>query len=260
VSPLILRRLKTEVAKELPAKVESVLRCDLGEEQKLVYQQLIARLKREVEEKIDDIGVERAHLDILAALTKLRQLCCDPRLVSGEVMPEGIYSAKLELFRELVREALASGRSIIIFSQFVEMQKLLIEVVKDLGVDPLWLHGGTRDRDKVVAKFQDPEGPPIIVVSLRAGGVGLTLTRADTVIHYDPWWNPAVERQATDRAHRLGQTQTVNVYKLVCAETIEERVVELAKRKEAIAESILTSEGSAQGKRITTSEVLALLQ
>ncbi|MEO1172344.1 MAG: C-terminal helicase domain-containing protein, partial [Myxococcota bacterium] len=126
-------------------------------------------------------------------------------------------------------------------------------------VEPLWLHGGTRNRDRVVANFQDPEGPPVIVVSLRAGGTGLTLTRADTVVHYDPWWNPAVEQQATDRAHRLGQNQQVNVYKLVCRNSIEERVVKLAESKQELAKELLGSEGTSGSKHITTEEVLALL-
>jgi SNF2 family DNA or RNA helicase len=232
----------------------------MGEEQQALYDHLSGQLRKEVENKIEQIGINKAHLDILAALTKLRQICCDPELLKS---PEGTNvpdSAKLELFEELLREALDSGRTVIVFSQFVEMQKRIIKVIKKLGVDPCWLHGGTRERDKVVARFQDPEGPPVIVVSLRAGGTGLTLTRADTVIHYDPWWNPAVERQATDRAHRLGQTQTVNVYKLVCAGTIEERVLELAERKEHLAREILGSEGTSDSKRITTTDVLALLR
>ncbi|MEC8051298.1 MAG: DEAD/DEAH box helicase [Myxococcota bacterium] len=261
VQPLILRRLKSEVAKELPEKVETVIRCELNEDQRALYDHLAGRLRKEVEEKVQEVGIQKAHLDILAALTRLRQVCCDPELLKGnETLPSVPDSAKLQAFEELMREALESGRRIIVFSQFVEMQKRIIQVIKKLGVNPLWLHGGTRDRDKVVAKFQDPEGPPVIVVSLRAGGTGLTLTRADTVIHYDPWWNPAVERQATDRAHRLGQTQTVLVYKLVCSETIEERVLELADRKEALASDILGSDFGGGAKRISPSEVMSLIQ
>jgi len=148
---------------------------------------------------------------------------------------------------------------VVVFSQFVQMQKRLIKTIKGLGVDPLWLHGGTRKRDKVVNAFQTPSGPPVIVVSLRAGGTGLTLTRADTVMHYDPWWNPAVERQATDRTHRLGQRQRVTVYKLVCADTIEEKVLALAARKDKIADALISSEGGGGSKQISTDEVLALL-
>ncbi|MED5464391.1 MAG: DEAD/DEAH box helicase [Myxococcota bacterium] len=260
IKPLVLRRLKTEVAKELPDKIETTLRCEMGAEQRVLYDHIAAQVRQNIQEKVDEKGAERVHLDILAAIMKLRQVCCDPRLLK---VPEEFTippSAKLELFQEIVREALESERSIIVFSQFVEMQKHIITKVQELGIEPLWLHGGTRNRDEVVAKFQDPKGPPVIVVSLRAGGTGLNLTRADTVIHYDPWWNPAVERQATDRAHRLGQTQQVHVYKLICSESIEERVLALASRKEELVRGLLGSEGSEGGKVITPQEILALLQ
>ncbi|MEZ4273440.1 MAG: DEAD/DEAH box helicase [Myxococcota bacterium] len=260
VAPLILRRLKSEVARELPPKIETTVRCDMQSSQRALYDHMAGKLRETVLKKIEKIGIERAHLDILAALTRLRQICCDPALLPT---PEGVKtppSAKLELFEELMREALGSERRVVVFSQFVKMQRRLISTIKKLGVEPLWLHGGTKNRDKVVDAFQTPSGPPVIVVSLRAGGTGLTLTRADTVMHYDPWWNPAVERQATDRTHRLGQRQKVTVYKLICANTIEEKVHALAASKDKLAESLISSEGSAASKHITTDEVLALLQ
>ena len=259
IEPLVLRRLKKEVAKELPDKVESTIRCEMGPSQRALYDHVAGELKENIKEKIAQVGIEQAQLDILAALTRLRQICCDPALLptpSGAKVPP---SAKLQLFEELMREALASERAVVVFSQFVQMQRRLIEVVRTLGVEPLWLHGGTVHRDRVVAAFQDPKGPPVIVVSLKAGGTGLTLTRADTVMHFDPWWNPAVERQATDRAHRLGQTQTVSVYRLVCAHSIEERVLKMAESKEALASNLLGSEGGPQGKHIGREEILALL-
>jgi superfamily II DNA or RNA helicase len=258
VQPLVMRRLKRDVARELPPKIESVVRCEMLAPQRALYDHVADRLKESVRRKIESVGLERAHMAILAALTRLRQICCDPALLP---VPEGVKtpeSAKLALFEELMREALESERRVVVFSQFVEMQKRLIAVIRRLGVDPLWLHGGTRHRDKVVAAFQDPEGPPVIVVSLRAGGTGVTLTRADTVMHYDPWWNPAVERQATDRTHRLGQTQQVTVYKLVCARSIEERVLEMATRKDELAERLLGSEGAGP-KRISVEDVMQLL-
>ena len=259
MQPLLLRRLKTEVAKELPDKIESIVRCEMDTEQRVLYDHVAGELRESVARKVEQVGIARAHLDILAALTRLRQICCDPALLPAPAGTKVPPSAKLALFEELMREALDSSRCVVVFSQFVEMQARLIEVIKSLGVDPLWLHGGTRHRDKVVANFQDPQGPPVIVVSLRAGGTGLTLTRADTVMHYDPWWNPAVERQATDRTHRLGQVNTVTVYKLVCARSIEERVVQLAERKEALARELLGSEGGAAAKHISKDDVLALL-
>lgn len=260
IRPLVLRRLKSEVAKELPDKIESTVRCDMGAEQRVLYDHVKAQTRKKIQDRIEEVGVKRAHLDILAAIMKLRQICCDPRLLKAPDHIETPPSAKLELFREIMREALESGRRIIVFSQFVEMQKHINRTVAELGVEPLWLHGGTRNRDEVVAKFQAEDGIPVIVVSLRAGGTGLNLTRADTVIHYDPWWNPAVERQATDRAHRLGQTQQVHVYKLICSDSIEERVLSLAARKERLVRELLGSEGGAEGKHITTDEILALLQ
>ncbi len=258
VHPFVLRRLKEEVARELPPKIESVVRCDMLPAQRALYEHLAGELKESVQRKIQRVGIERAQMDILAALTRLRQVCCDPHLLPGPAGVKRPESAKLALFEELMREALASERRVVVFSQFVEMQKRLIAVIEALGVKPLWLHGGTRRRDQVVARFQDPEGPPVIVVSLKAGGTGLTLTRADTVMHYDPWWNPAVERQATDRAHRIGQDQQVTVYKLVCSRSIEERVIEMAARKDELASRLLGSEGEGP-KRISPEDVLGLI-
>lgn len=258
LQPLILRRLKQQVASDLPDKIESTMRCEMGSAQRALYEHVAGELRASIKEKISKVGIESAQMDILAALTRLRQICCDPALLP---IPNGVKtpaSAKLELFEELIREALDSDRAIVVFSQFVQMQRRIIDVVRKLGVEPLWLHGGTKNRDKVVANFQDPKGPPVIVVSLRAGGTGLTLTRADTVVHYDPWWNPAVERQATDRAHRLGQKKVVSVYRLICANSIEERVLALAERKEALAQELLASEGGAGAKQISSEEVLAL--
>ena len=259
MQPLVLRRLKTEVAKDLPDKVESIMRCDMGPAQRALYDHVAGELRDTIKTKIAKVGIGGAQLDILAALTRLRQICCDPALLPAPPGTRTPPSAKLGMFEELMREALASDRCVVVFSQFVEMQKRLIAVIKELGVDPLWLHGGSQNRDKIVADFQDPKGPPVIVVSLRAGGTGVTLTRADTVVHYDPWWNPAVERQATDRAHRLGQVNTVNVYKLVCARSIEERVLQLAASKESLARELLGSEGGPTAKRISEDDVLALL-
>lgn len=259
VRPLILRRLKSEVARDLPEKMESVLRCDMLPAQQALYDHVAGELREGVRKKIEKVGIEKAHLDILAALTRLRQICCDPALIPAPADDQVPGSAKLELFEEVMREALEGEHRVVVFSQFVEMQKRLIAVLKTLGIDPLWLHGGTRHRDKVVANFQDPSGPPVIVVSLRAGGTGLTLTRADTVVHYDPWWNPAVEQQATDRAHRLGQDEQVNVYRLVCRNSIEERVLDLAKSKQSLARDLLGSEGVSGAKHITAGDIFALL-
>jgi superfamily II DNA or RNA helicase len=259
LQPLILRRLKNEVAKELPDKVEQILRCDMGTAQRTLYDHIAGELRDNIRQKIARVGIQSAQLDILAALTRLRQICCDPSLLPVPPGTKVPASAKLAMFEELMREALEAKRCVVVFSQFVTMQRRIIQIIENLGVKPLWLHGGSTGRDKIVANFQDPKGPPVIVVSLRAGGTGVTLTRADTVIHYDPWWNPAVERQATDRTHRLGQKKTVYVYKLICTRSIEDRVLQLAQQKEDLAEKLLGSEGGASAKKITQEEVLALL-
>jgi superfamily II DNA or RNA helicase len=241
--PVILRRKKDDVAKDLPPKIETILRCDMDDKQRGLYLRVLAEVRSDVEKALKLETKSRARAPILAALMRLRQVCCDPRLVLGED-GAAVGSAKLDLFEEVMTEALESDRRIIVFSQFVEMQKLLHGVLNRIGAgDALWLHGATRNRGEVVAAFQKPDGPRVIVVSLKAGGTGVTLTNADTVVHYDPWWNPAVEDQATDRAHRIGQTKTVHVLKLACADSIEERMLALGDDKRAAAEGVLGRDG-----------------
>ncbi len=260
VRPFILRRRKDTVAKELPPKQTVIARCTMGPMQRALYEHVAGTLRDSLSERLQRLGVEQLRMDILAALTRLRQICCDPALIAGSETPAP-PSAKLELFGEIVREAVGSGRAIVVFSQFVSMQKRLVQAIRQhAGVDPLWLHGKTRDRDKVVAAFQDPSGPPVIVVSLRAGGTGITLTRADTVIHYEPWWNPAVEEQATDRTHRIGQLHPVLVYRLICSDSIEERVQQLAQSKRDLADTLLNQEASGDRISLSSADVLSLLR
>lgn len=257
--PVLLRRKKEEVAKDLPPKIESIMRCEMEKEQRSLYLRVLAEVRSDVQKALQLHTKARARAPILAALMRLRQVCCDPRLVLGEEAKEN-SSAKLALFQEVMQEALDGGRRVIVFSQFVEMQKILIEVLEGMGVkDTLWLHGATRNRGEVVAKFQDPDGPPVIIVSLKAGGTGVTLTAADTVVHYDPWWNPAVEDQATDRAHRIGQTKTVHVIKLACEDSIEERILALGSDKRAAAESVLGKDGPGP-KSLSVDEMENLLE
>jgi superfamily II DNA or RNA helicase len=261
--PVILRRKKEDVAKDLPPKIETVLRCEMDPEQRSLYLRVLAEVRSDVQKALQVHTRARARAPILAALMRLRQVCCDPRLVLGEedkLNAAGVPSAKLGLFEEVMREALAEPhRKVIIFSQFVEMQKILHEVLAEVGAgDALWLHGATRNRGEVVAGFQDAAGPRVIVVSLKAGGTGVTLTAADTVIHYDPWWNPAVEDQATDRAHRIGQEKTVHVIKLACEDTIEERMLALGDDKRAAAESVLGKDGPGP-KALSLEEIESML-
>ncbi len=260
--PVLLRRKKEDVAKDLPPKIETVMRCEMSAEQRSLYLRVLAEVRSDVQKALQVHTRARARAPILAALMRLRQVCCDPRLLGDDerFKAAGVPSAKLALFEEVMTEALAQPeRKVIVFSQFVEMQKIIHEVLEKVGVnDALWLHGGTKDRGDVVAKFQDPGGPRVIVVSLKAGGTGVTLTAADTVVHYDPWWNPAVEDQATDRAHRIGQTRTVHVIKLACSDTLEERMLDLGEDKRAAAESVLGKDGQGP-KSLSLEEIEGML-
>jgi len=164
----------------------------------------------------------------------------------------------MEAFKELIGDAIGSGRKALVFSQFVSMQKLIAATLDEMEIEYLWLHGGTKNREELVSRYQRDAGPPVFLISLKAGGSGLTLTQADTVIHYDPWWNPAVEDQATDRAHRIGQDKPVMVYRLVVEHTVEQKMVELGADKRAIAESAIGRD-AAKGKRLSMHDVDALL-
>ncbi|MCX4247617.1 DEAD/DEAH box helicase [Paraliomyxa miuraensis] len=258
VRPFVMRRKKEDVASELPPKTEQTLFVQFGRAQLGLYNRILKAAKNEITGRIEELGIEKSQMAILAALTRLRQVACDPKLLG---LPEGSAvppSAKLEAFRELIADCVGSGRKVLVFSQFVEMQKILGEVLDELGITYLWLHGGTKNREELVAQFQQPSGPPVFLISLKAGGSGLTLTEADTVIHFDPWWNPAVEDQATDRAHRIGQDKPVNVYRLVVEDSVEQKMVELGRRKREIAEGALGRDVSGV-KRLTMEDVEDLL-
>jgi len=258
VRPFIMRRKKEDVATELPAKTEQTIFVHFGKAQLGLYNRILKAAKQEITGRIDEVGLEKSQMTILAALTRLRQVCCDPALLG---LPEGTpvpSSAKLEAFKELVADAVGSGRKCLVFSQFVEMQKILGQALDELGIPYLWLHGGTKNREELVAQFQQRDGAPVFLISLKAGGSGLTLTEADTVIHFDPWWNPAVEDQATDRAHRIGQDKAVIVYRLVVEDTVEQKMVELGQRKREVAESALGRDVSA-GKKLTMADIEDLL-
>lgn len=254
--PIILRRRKGDVESDLPAKIENTLMCELGASQQSLYLQILHMARTSLANALEAPQDSKLRLPLLAALTRLRQVCCDPKLLDTD----GTYeSAKLDLLRDTLNDCLMMDRRIIIYSQFVKMQEIILELLKEMGVtDALWLHGATRNRGELVERFQDPNGPKVIVVSLKAGGTGITLTAADTVIHYDPWWNPAVEDQATDRAHRIGQKKTVHVIKLVAKNTIEEQIVELAKKKRIAAEGVL-SHDVAGPRSLTLDDIKQLL-
>jgi len=241
VRPFILRRLKTEVATELPPLTELVRRVPLVGQQKQLYESVRVAADHMVRRILARDGFSATSLiSVLDAMLKLRQVCCDPRLLKGVEMAPHTERAKLAWLREHLPDWVAQGRRLLVFSQFTEMLDLLALELTELGLPHLRLTGATpaAQRGSVVARFQSRQ-EPILLASLKAGGVGLNLTAADTVIHVDPWWNPAVHSQASARAHRIGQDQPVFVYHLVAQGSIEERMLELQARKKALADGLL---------------------
>ncbi len=240
--PFMLRRLKCDVAADLPAKLEQVSFCELTPDQRGVYQQVIEASRKEVLEAVGAQGLAKSRMVVLTALLRLRQVCCDLRLLKLDNVNPANASGKLELFGELLEEVIDGGHRVLVFSQFVGMLTLLKERLAEEKIEFCYLDGSTTDRGAVVEQFQKNEAIPVFLISLKAGGVGLNLTGADTVIHFDPWWNPAVEDQATDRAHRIGQTKVVTSYKLITRDTVEEKILTLQNRKRDIIQATLGGE------------------
>jgi SNF2 family DNA or RNA helicase len=249
VGPFILRRTKEQVAKDLPPKSNLVRAVELGEAQRRLYESIRIAAHADVRRMVQTKGIAGSTLTILDALMKLRQVCCDPRLVQVQAAQRVSESAKLTfLFRLLVGE-LGQSRRILVFSQFTSMLSLIADGLTARGIDFALLTGATQDRARQVDSFQRGS-VDVFLISLKAGGTGLNLTSADTVIHYDPWWNPAAQAQATDRAHRIGQTRPVFVHQLIVAGSVEERMLELQHKKRELAESFI---GSADAERATLS-------
>ena len=240
--PFLLRRLKREVAKDLPAKLEQVSFCELTPDQRAVYQQVIEASRKEILEADGPQGLAKSRMVVLTALLRLRQVCCDLRLLKLDNLNPAATSGKLDLFGELLEEVIDGGHRVLVFSQFVGMLTLLKERLAAEKIEFCYLDGSTTDRAAVVERFQTQAGIPVFLISLKAGGVGLNLTGADTVIHFDPWWNPAVEDQATDRAHRIGQARVVTSYKLITRDTVEEKILILQNRKRAVIQSTISGE------------------
>ena len=260
VRPFILRRRKADVATELPPRIDTVQRLTLEGRQKTLYESVRVAADELVRRALKREGFAGSQITILDALLKLRQVCCDPYLLTGHALPRGTERAKMAWLCDTLPALVAEGRRILVFSQFTTLLHLLAQEMTRLGLPYLMLTGDTPvdTRGEVVGRFQSGEGAPVLLISLKAGGVGLNLTAADTVIHVDPWWNPAVEQQATDRAHRLGQTRQVMVYKLVVAGSIEERILALQARKAALAEGVLGHD-MAEAVKFTPADLDALL-
>ena len=257
IRPFLLRRTKAGVALQLPEKIEIVERVELAEDQRDLYESVRVAVHEEVRREIERLGLARSHIAVLDALLKLRQACCDPRLVKLASALRAHSSAKLEWLIETLQQLVEEDRHALVFSQFTSMIDLLKPELDRAGIPYVELVGSTVDRLTPVRRFQSGE-VPVFLISLRAGGTGLNLTAADTVIHYDPWWNPAVEQQATDRAHRIGQDKTVFVYKLVAAGTVEEKILQLQARKAEIAGALFEAAG-ASNLQLRAEDVEALL-
>ncbi len=257
IRPFILRRRKEDVAKELPPKTIIPRTVELEAGQRDLYEAVRSAMDQRVRDEIAAKGFARSQIVILDALLKLRQVCCDPRLVKSEAAKKVKERAKLDQLMGMLPELVDEGRKVLVFSQFTTMLALIEGELKAAGLAYALLTGETQDREEEIRRFQDGE-VPIFLISLKAGGVGLNLTAADTVIHYDPWWNPAVENQATDRAHRLGQTKPVFVYKLIVAGSIEEKIVALQEQKAELANSILSADGVGDLK-FSEADIRALL-
>lgn len=246
IRPFLLRRLKSEVAKDLPAKIEQVSFCEMTPAQQVIYAQVLEAGRKEITSAVEGQGLQKSRMVILNALLRLRQICCDLRLLKLDNVDPATASGKLDLFRELLQEVIDGGHRALVFSQFVSMLTLIREHLDAEGIDYCYLDGSTTDRAAVVEKFQMNSGIPIFLISLKAGGVGLNLTGADTVIHFDPWWNPAVEDQATDRAHRIGQTKIVTSYKLITRNAVEEKILNLQSKKREMIKATLGEEAFAE--------------
>jgi SNF2 family DNA or RNA helicase len=252
IRPFVLRRLKHDVAPELPPRTEVVLYCELTDDERAVYDAIRAAT---IEQVVNKLGEGGSVLAALEALLRLRQAACHPSLVPGR---QASGSSKVDLLTESLDNVVAEERKAIVFSQWTGLLDLTEPALTAAGIPFTRLDGSTRDRAGVVRRFQDPAGPPVMLVSLKAGGTGLNLTAADHVFLLDPWWNPAVEQQAADRAHRIGQDKPVMVYRLVAEGTVEERILELQRRKREIADAALGEADRAAS--ISRDELLELLQ
>ena len=257
VAPFILRRLKKDVLKELPEKIETSMYCEMDKTQRDLYHAMVYEMKEQMNQEIQEQGIERSRIKILALLMRLRQICCDPSLYLENYKGE---SAKLKLCLELVDECISTGHKVLIFSQFTSMLDILSKELTAKEIKHLMLTGSTKTNERLALTEQfNSDDTPVFLISLKAGGTGLNLTGADVVIHYDPWWNMSAQNQATDRAHRLGQEKTVQVFKLFVKNTIEEKIERLQQRKRDLTEAIV-QEGETFITQLSSEELTALFE
>jgi superfamily II DNA or RNA helicase len=240
--PFLLRRTKEQVLSELPDKTEQTLHCEMAPKQRKLYEELREYYRRSLAQRVEQVGIEQAKIHVLEALLRLRQAACHPGLLDATRIGES--SAKLDLLLAQIREIVAEGHKALVFSQFTSLLAIVRTHLDKLDITYEYLDGRTRDRKERVQRFQEDAGCPLFLISLKAGGHGLNLTAADYVFILDPWWNPAVESQAIDRAHRLGQTRNVFAYRLICRDTVEDKIVELQRSKRELADAIISADNS----------------
>jgi len=271
IRPFMLRRAKEDVATELPAKTTMIQSVDMGESQRELYEGIRLMMHGKVRDAMQTMGKGQSHIIMLEALLKMRQACCDPRLLKASMLKhhnDGFQhhvtmesidkadSAKLDWLRTMLPEMLAEGRRILLFSQFTGMLKLIAEACDEMTIPYVTLTGASRNRGAIVESFQSHQFP-LFLISLKAGGAGLNLTAADTVIHYDPWWNPATEAQASDRAHRIGQDKPVFIYKLIATGSVESRILDMQARKQKLADALY--DGAKQASPVWSEEDMLAL-
>ncbi|HEY9117971.1 MAG TPA: DEAD/DEAH box helicase, partial [Roseivirga sp.] len=251
----ILRRQKSQVAKDLPEKFESVKYSQMTPEQEEKYEEVKSYYRNQILDTIEKSGIKKSQLLLLQGLTKLRQIANHPKMIDPDFEGD---SGKLEDITYMIESAISEGHKILIFSQFVKHLSLVKAYLEDKKTDFAYLDGSTKDRQGQVEKFQNNEKIKVFLISLKAGGLGLNLTEADYVFLLDPWWNPAIEEQAVDRAHRIGQKNTVFTYKFITRNTVEEKILALQKNKLKLASELITTEESFI-KKLTTQDISELL-
>ena len=257
IKPFILRRKKTEVLQELPAKVEEISYCDLSDQQKKLYQELVHTYKQEIVR--GGVQDNRKGMHIFALFSKLKQVCDHPSLIIEDTADYFEHSSgKWDLFIELLQEARDSGQKVVVFTQYLKMMDIIKQYLRGQHIEYAEIRGSTRDRRGQIKKFQEDPSCEVFVASLQAAGVGIDLTAASVVIHYDRWWNPAKENQATDRVHRIGQSRGVQVFKLVTKKTIEERIHELIKKKKGLLDEVVGFDDQDAVKSLSKAEIFEL--
>ena len=253
IYPFILRRMKRDVAKDLPEKIENIAYCSMTEEQEELYQEILDDTRETLLREIQDKGMKNSKMSIFAALLRLRQICCHPKLIKKEV-----DSGKFAHLKEMLEEITGEGHRVLLFSQFVQMLDIIKDYFERAGIKYEYLTGDTKNRQERIERFNNDESVQVFLLSLKAGGTGLNLTGADYVIHYDPWWNPAVEDQATDRAYRIGQTKNVMVYRLITKNSVEEKIQRLKGKKRDLVDAVISVDREI-GKTLTYEDIKDIL-